>query len=95
MIIEDCKNCITYAICRSDLINSITKSLNRQETDFDIIGAYAYILVGKCKAHKNALHNSISYFQEKDNTHDQIIDHIEELIIQVFKLSYLFNKDSN
>lgn len=96
MEIKDCANCITYAICRSELITLISDTKGIQlkgqsaTLHYNIISSYSFIVSSKCPIQHQTLLNEMSYVRHKattTKTMDAVDMNVETLIVQAFNLN--------
>lgn len=86
--IKDCKDCITYAICRSGLIERISRSVEHQDKKFNVMGSYAYMVVSRCEIQKDSLANAASYLKDEGCTPEEINSVITDFILEIFDIDY-------
>ena len=86
--IKDCKDCITYAICRSNLIERIVSSVETRDKNFNVMGSYSYIVVTRCGIQRDSIENAISQFRNKGYEYKEINYKVTDLILEVFDIDY-------
>ncbi len=96
MIIQDCKQCITYAMCRSELITRISK-IQTDDLNFNVVGAYSSIVSSRCDVQRDALTNAVSYNKDNGQTPKET-DNVVAMILQTFdidKKALEYNEHTN
>jgi len=86
--IRECKECISYAICRSNLMDRILSSEEFPNRYFNIVGAYAVLVVSSCDIQRESIANAVKYYQDKGYGVIETNDKITDLVLDVFDIDY-------
>jgi hypothetical protein len=86
MTLKECPNCITYAICRSQLIDMISDSPDIGRINFNVNGSLAYILITKCE--KEMLPHFINDLTRRGDGPSDAVDRATLEILKIFNIDY-------
>jgi len=86
--IRECKECISYAMCRTDILGRLSESIMSQNKNFSITSAYLTMVLARCDIQQSAIMQTASYFKDRGYSIRETNDKVSNLILDIFDIDY-------